>query len=128
MEQMEKQAEHVGTRLVADQVIRLDLSQRRSARMRLGRCLFADSVVLATARRRAGSIFLRAEVQGLRSFRCALRRFFYREGSAGDWRRQHRVEEALFLTTSLRMSPWCTGATIPAEKSAGPPVQESRYR
>src|SRR5204863_6006360 len=49
MEQMEKQAEHVGTRLVADQVTKLDLSQRP---FRLecdsGDLYLADSVVLAT--------------------------------------------------------------------------------
>jgi thioredoxin reductase (NADPH) len=49
MEQMEKQAEHVGTRLVADHVIKLDLSQRP---FRLacdsGDVYLADAVVLAT--------------------------------------------------------------------------------
>src|SRR5436305_1954305 len=49
MEQMEKQAEHVGTRLVADQVTKLHLSQRP---FRLecdsGDVYLADAVVLAT--------------------------------------------------------------------------------
>src|SRR4026209_698310 len=49
MEQMEKQAEHVGTRLVADQVVKLDLAQRP---FRLdcdsGDVYLADAVVLAT--------------------------------------------------------------------------------
>src|SRR3954469_13656057 len=49
MEQMEKQAEHVGTRLVADQVVKLDLKQRP---FRLecdsGDVYLADAVVLAT--------------------------------------------------------------------------------
>src|ERR1044071_3233712 len=49
MEQMEKQAEHVGTRLVADQVVKLDLAQRP---FRLacdsGDIYLADAVVLAT--------------------------------------------------------------------------------
>src|SRR6476660_3183965 len=49
MEQMEKQAEHVGTKLVADQVLKLDLSQRP---FRLecdsGDVYLADALVLAT--------------------------------------------------------------------------------
>src|SRR5436305_11663337 len=49
MEQMEKQAEHVGTRLVADQVVKVDLAQRP---FRLecdsGDVYLADAVVLAT--------------------------------------------------------------------------------
>src|SRR6201988_286800 len=49
MEQMEKQAAHVGTRLVADHVTKLDLSQRP---FRLacdsGDVYLADAVVLAT--------------------------------------------------------------------------------
>src|SRR5258707_10118459 len=49
MEQMEKQAEHVGTRLVADQVLKLDLS-RRPFRLDCdsGDVYLADALVLAT--------------------------------------------------------------------------------
>src|ERR1700704_829862 len=49
MEQMEKQAEHVGTRLVADQVLKLDLS-RRPFRLDCdsGDVYLADAIVLAT--------------------------------------------------------------------------------
>ena len=52
MEQMEKQAAHVGTKLVADQVLKLDLSQRP---FRLecdsGDVYLADALVLAVAHR-----------------------------------------------------------------------------
>src|SRR6478672_3542476 len=49
MEQMEKQAEHVGTRLVADHVIRLDLKQRPfRVECDSGDVYLADAVVLAT--------------------------------------------------------------------------------
>src|SRR6202048_5407318 len=49
MEQMEKQAEHVGTKLVADQVLKLDLA-RRPFRLECdsGDIYLADAVVLAT--------------------------------------------------------------------------------
>ena len=49
MEQMEKQAEHVGTRLVADQVLKLDLA-RRPFRLECdsGDVYLADALVLAT--------------------------------------------------------------------------------
>src|SRR3954453_12121227 len=49
MEQMEKQAEHVGTRLVADQVVKLELAQRPfRIECDSGDVYLADSVVLAT--------------------------------------------------------------------------------
>src|SRR5438045_6957372 len=49
MEQMEKQAAHVGTRLVADHVTRLDLKQRPfRIECDSGDVYLADSVVLAT--------------------------------------------------------------------------------
>src|SRR5207237_8896015 len=49
MEQMETQAEHVGTRLVADQVTKLDLAQRPfRLQCDSGDVYLADAVVLAT--------------------------------------------------------------------------------
>src|SRR3954469_22118953 len=49
MEQMQKQAEHVGTRLVGDHVTRLDLKQRPfRIECDSGDIYLADSVVLAT--------------------------------------------------------------------------------
>ena len=94
MEQMQKQAEHVGTRIVTDHVNELDLSQRPFR-------LTCDSgdVYLADARdprdRRAGALArsaVRAEVQGLRrvGLRHLRRLLLSRQGSDGDRRRQHR--------------------------------------
>jgi thioredoxin reductase (NADPH) len=102
MEQMEKQAEHVGTRLVADQVVRLDLSQRP---FRLecdsGDIYRADAVVLATgAQARWLDLPSEQKFKGYGVSACATcDGFFYRGKDVlviggGNT----AVEEALFLT------------------------------
>jgi thioredoxin reductase (NADPH) len=102
MEQMEKQAEHVGTRLVADHVIRLDLSQRP---FRLecdsGDVYLADAVVLATgAQARWLDLPSEQKFKGFGVSACATcDGFFYRGKEVfviggGNT----AVEEALFLT------------------------------
>ena len=134
MEQMEKQAEHVGTRLVADHVIRLDLKQRpfriecdsrRHLRRRHGRA----------RDRRAGALArpsLGAEVQGLRRFRLRhLRRLLLsRQGSLRDRRRQHRGRGSAVPDQFRRQGHGRAPArSFPrGEDPAGPPVQEPEDR
>ncbi|MEJ0078018.1 MAG: thioredoxin-disulfide reductase [Alphaproteobacteria bacterium] len=102
MEQMEKQAAHVGTRLVADQVVRLDLSQRP---FRLecdsGDVYLADAIVLATgAQARWLDLPSEQKFKGYGVSACATcDGFFYRGKNVivvggGNT----AVEEALFLT------------------------------
>jgi thioredoxin reductase (NADPH) len=102
MEQMEKQAEHVGTRLVADQVLKLDLSQRP---FRLecdsGDVYLADALVLATgAQARWLDLPSEQKFKGYGVSACATcDGFFYRGKEVvliggGNT----AVEEALFLT------------------------------
>jgi thioredoxin reductase (NADPH) len=102
MEQMEKQAAHVGTRLVADQVTKLDLSQRP---FRLecdsGDVYLADAVVLATgAQARWLDLPGEQKFKGYGVSACATcDGFFYRGKDVivvggGNT----AVEEALFLT------------------------------
>jgi thioredoxin reductase (NADPH) len=102
MEQMEKQAEHVGTRLVGDHVTRLDLSQRP---FRLecdsGDVYLADAVVLATgAQARWLNLPSEQKFKGYGVSACATcDGFFYRGKDVmviggGNT----AVEEALFLT------------------------------
>src|SRR5215216_4555315 len=102
MEQMEKQAEHVGTRLVADHVVKLDLSQRP---FRLdcdsGDVYLADAVVLATgAQARWLDLPSEQKFKGYGVSACATcDGFFYRGKQVmviggGNT----AVEEALFLT------------------------------
>src|SRR5881394_1278193 len=102
MEQMEKQAEHVGTRLVADQVTKLDLSQRP---FRLecdsSDVYLADAVVLATgAQARWLDLPSEQKFKGYGVSACATcDGFFYRGKEVvvvggGNT----AVEEALFLT------------------------------
>jgi thioredoxin reductase (NADPH) len=102
MEQMEKQAEHVGTRLVADHVVKLDLSQRP---FRLacdsGDVYLADAVVLATgAQARWLDLPSEQKFKGYGVSACATcDGFFYRGKDVmviggGNT----AVEEALFLT------------------------------
>ena len=102
MEQMQKQAAHVGTRMVADHVVRLDLKQRP---FRLecdsGDVYMADAVILAT-----GAQARWLDLPGEQKFRgygvsaCATcDGFFYRNKrviviGGGNT----AVEEALFLT------------------------------
>jgi len=102
MEQMEKQAEHVGTRLVADHVTRLDLKQRP---FRLecdsGDVYLADTLVLATgAQARWLDLPSEQKFKGFGVSACATcDGFFYRGREVfviggGNT----AVEEALFLT------------------------------
>src|SRR5262245_40374571 len=102
MEQMEKQAEHVGTRLVADHVTKLDLSQRP---FRLecdsGDVYVADAVVLATgAQARWLDLPSEQKFKGYGVSACATcDGFFYKNKEVlviggGNT----AVEEALFLT------------------------------
>ena len=102
MEQMEKQAEHVGTRLVADQVVRLDLSQRPfRIECDSGDVYLADAVVLATgAQARWLDLPSEQKFKGYGVSACATcDGFFYRGKEVvviggGNT----AVEEALFLT------------------------------
>src|SRR5436305_12161131 len=102
MEQMEKQAEHVGTRLVADQVVKLELAQRP---FRLecdsGDVYLADAIVLATgAQARWLDLPSEQKFKGYGVSACATcDGFFYRGKEVivvggGNT----AVEEALFLT------------------------------
>ena len=94
MEQMQKQAAHVGTKLVADHVSKVDL-HRRPFRIECdsGDRYIADSVIMATgAQARWLEFAVRAKIQGLWSFRLRDLRWLLlsRQGGPGDRRRQHR--------------------------------------
>ena len=102
MEQMEKQAAHVGTRMITDHVIKIDLS-RRPFRLDCdsGHIYFADTVVLATgAQARWLGIPSEEKFKGYGVSACATcDGFFYRGKNVmvvggGNT----AVEEALFLT------------------------------
>ncbi|HML13791.1 MAG TPA: FAD-dependent oxidoreductase, partial [Xanthobacteraceae bacterium] len=102
MEQMEKQAAHVGTRLVADHVVRIDLA-RRPFRLDCdsGHVYFADTLVLATgAQARWLDLPSERKFKGYGVSACATcDGFFYRGKNVvvvggGNT----AVEEALFLT------------------------------
>jgi thioredoxin reductase (NADPH) len=102
MEQMEKQAEHVGTRLVSDHVIKLDLKQRPfRIECDSGDVYLADTVVLATgAQARWLDLPSEQKFKGFGVSACATcDGFFYRGKEVfviggGNT----AVEEALFLT------------------------------
>ena len=102
MEQMEKQAEHVGTRLVADQVVKLELAQRPfRIECDSGDVYLADAVVLATgAQARWLDLPSEQKFKGYGvSARATCDGFFYRGKNViviggGNT----AVEEALFLT------------------------------
>ena len=132
MEQMQKQAEHVGTKIVTDHVNDLDLSQRpfrldlRFRRYLSGRRRDARD-------RRAGALArsaVRAEVQGLRRLRLRhLRRLLLsRQGSAGDRRRQHRGRGgAVPHQFRLQGDGRAPARPLPRrEDPAGPAVQASQ--
>ena len=102
MEQMEKQAAHVGTRMIADHVTKVDLS-RRPFRLDCdsGHVYFADTLVLATgAQARWLGIPSEEKFKGYGVSACATcDGFFYRGKDVmvvggGNT----AVEEALFLT------------------------------
>jgi thioredoxin reductase (NADPH) len=102
MEQMEKQAEHVGTRLVADHVTKLDLKQRPfRIECDSGDVYLAETVVLATgAQARWLDLPSEQKFKGFGVSACATcDGFFYRGKQVfviggGNT----AVEEALFLT------------------------------
>ena len=102
MEQMQKQAEHVGTKIVTDQVVKVDLAQRP---FRLtcdsGDIYFADTLILATgAQARWLGLPSEEKYKGYGVSACATcDGFFYRGKEVvvvggGNT----AVEEALFLT------------------------------
>jgi thioredoxin reductase (NADPH) len=102
MEQMEKQAAHVGTRMITDHVTRIDLA-RRPFRLECdsGHVYFADTVVLATgAQARWLNLPSEQKFKGYGVSACATcDGFFYRGKNVmviggGNT----AVEEALFLT------------------------------
>jgi thioredoxin reductase (NADPH) len=102
MEQMQKQAEHVGTRLVADHVNRVDLSRRPfQLHCDSGDTYFADSLIVATgAQARWLELPSEQKFRGFGVSACATcDGFFYRGKDVvviggGNT----AVEEALFLT------------------------------
>jgi thioredoxin reductase (NADPH) len=102
MEQMEKQAAHVGTRMIADHVTRIELA-RRPFRIECdsGHVYFADTLVLATgAQARWLDLPSERKFKGFGVSACATcDGFFYRNKNVvvvggGNT----AVEEALFLT------------------------------
>src|SRR6202140_3987033 len=102
MEQMQKQAEHVGTRIVTDHVTKVDLS-RRPFRLDCdsGDIYFADALILATgAQARWLDLPSEQKFRGYGVSACATcDGFFYRDKDVlviggGNT----AVEEALFLT------------------------------
>ncbi|HXW26012.1 MAG TPA: thioredoxin-disulfide reductase [Xanthobacteraceae bacterium] len=102
MEQMEKQAAHVGTRLVADHVTRIDLA-RRPFRLDCdsGHVYFVDTIVLATgAQARWLELPSEQKFKGYGVSACATCDGFFYRGKrvvvvgGGNT----AVEEALFLT------------------------------
>ncbi len=93
MEQMRMQAEHVGTKMISDHIVKADLSQRP---FRLeadsGATFTCDSLVIATGR--AGQMArpaVRGEVPGLRrlGLRDLRRVLLPGQGSGGGRRRQY---------------------------------------
>src|SRR5437016_11460098 len=102
MEQMEKQAAHVGTRLVADHVTRLDLKQRPfRIECDSGDVYLADSVVLATgAQARWLDLPSEQKFKGFGVSACATCDGFFYRGREGFviGGGNTAVEEALFLT------------------------------
>ena len=94
MEQMETQAEHVGTKIVTDLVTKLDLSQRP---FRLtcdsGDVYLAETVIIATGAQASWlGPAVGGEIQGLRrlGLRDLRRLLLPRQGGRRGRRRQHR--------------------------------------
>ncbi len=132
MEQMEKQAAHVGTKIVTDHVNKLDLQQRpfRIA-TDSGDIYLADTVILATGAPGAlARDSLGRKIQGLRRFglRHLRRLLLSQQGSLRDRRRQHRGRgSAVPDQFRLERGRWCIAATACAPSAfAGSPVQASQ--
>ena len=111
MEQMEKQAEHVGTKIVTDMVV--EARARRSGPFRLtcdsGDVYLADTVILATgAQARWLGLPSEEAVQGLRrlGLRHLRRLLLSRQGSAS----------------------WSAAATPPSRKRCSSPISPPRSR
>ena len=134
MEQMEKQAAHVGTKIVTDLVTKLELAQRP---FRLtcdsGDVYLAETVILATgAQARWLGMRLGRKVQGFRrlGLRDLRRVFLSRQGSRGGRRRQHRgrgsaVPDQFRLPSDDRASP----RPFPRRAHpAGPAVQAPKIK
>jgi thioredoxin reductase (NADPH) len=120
MEQMEKQAEHVGTRLVADQVTKLNLSQRP---FRLecdsGDVYLADAVVLATgAQARWLDLPSEQKFKGYGVSACATASSTAARTFSSSAAATPRSRRRCSLPTSPRTSPWCTGAIISARRKS----------
>ncbi len=134
MEQMQAQAEHVGTKIVTDTVTKVELASRP---FRLtcdsGDVYLADSA--DHRHRRAGALArsaVGAEVQGL--WRVGLRHLrrllLPQQGSRGDRRRQHRGRgSAVPHQFRLQGHGRAPARQFPLGKDpAGPAVQESKDR
>ena len=132
MEQMQKQAEHVGTKIITDHVNDLDLTQRP---FRLtcdsGETIIADAVVLATgAQARWLDLPSEQKFKGYGVSACATcDGFFYKNKEViviggGNT----AVEEALFLTNfAVQGHGGAPARRVPRrEDSPGPPVQASQ--
>ena len=123
MEQMQKQAEHVGTKIVTDLVTKLDLAQRP---FRLtcdsGEVYLAETLIIATgAQANWLGLPSEAEVPGLRrlGLRHLRRLLLPRQGSGGGRRRQHRGRgSAVPHQLRLARSPSCTAATSSAPSAS----------
>ena len=122
MEQMEKQAAHVGTKIVTDQVTKLDLTQRP---FRLtcdsGDVYLAETVILATgAQARWLGMPSEEKFKGFGVSACATcDGFFYRGKEVmvvggGNT----AVEEALFLTNFASQVTSCIAAIISAPSAS----------
>ena len=102
MEQMQKQAEHVGTEIVYDMVADVDFSKRPfTAKTESGKTYTADTVVISTgAQARWLGLESEQKFQGLGVSACATcDGFFFREKEvAVIGGGNSAVEEALFLT------------------------------
>ena len=123
MEQMQKQAAHVGTRMVADHVSKVDLA-RRPFRLECdsGDVYLADA--LDARDRRPGALARSAvgtEIPRLRRvcLRHLRRLLLSRQGGAGDRRRQYRGRGgAVPHQFRHARSPSCTGATASAPNAS----------
>ena len=120
MEQMQTQAEHVGTRIVTDHVTRWTSRSGRSGSIcDSGDVYLADALIIATgAQARWLDLPSEQKFKGYGVSACATcDGFFYRGKEVSVIGGGNTaVEEALFLTNSRPRSRWCTGATPSAPR------------